>query len=126
MFLTMYSYIPVLDYMRKTYGPEIGYGRHRVVFRDGDYVYKVPLSLEGVDDNYREASGPEWSDDPEKFADCVIISCLGVDVLLMEYVEHAGWPSEPCPPELEWTWYIDCGQVGYTKDGRLVAYDWGY
>jgi len=37
----------------------------------------------------------------------------------MEHVEHVGWSDE-----LDWTWSIDCGQVGRTKDGRLVAYDW--
>ena len=25
-----------------------------------------------------------------------------------------------------WAGFIDCGQVGKTKDGRIVAYDFGY
>ena len=41
----------------------------------------------------------------------------------MEYVEHADRFDNELP---DWTGFVDCGQVGFTKKGELVAYDFGY
>jgi len=116
------SYIGPLDYMRELYGEPIGIGRHRTVFRDGNWVYKVPHDEEGwgMASNDREAQGALWSDEPERFANCELVVVQDFQLLKMEYVTPASHLRGG------WTDFIDCGQVGYTKDGRLVAYDWGY
>jgi len=100
----------------------VGVGRHRTVFRDGDVVYKVPHDETGYGalSNSLEAA-PITVEDPDHYALCEIVSIQDFPVLMMEYVEHCGWSEEK-----DWTWGIDCGQIGHTKDGRLVAYDWGY
>lgn len=41
--------------------------------------------------------------------------------LVMEYVRQAKESWEDLP---RWTYGVDCKQVGYTHDGRLVAYDY--
>lgn len=107
------------QFFENQYGPPIGEGLKRVVFKDGNEVIKVPRNLNGDFGNCFEA---ETSNNPN-FANCKIdeelSSKLQLNILRMEYVEHVGWSKEA-----DWTWFIDCGQVGKTLDGRLVAYDW--
>ncbi len=100
------------------YGLPIGIGRHRIVFRDNDYVIKIPFSWSGIHACYEELDTQG-----EMFAktsmDSLFCESEGIPVVRMEYVIPTGWSEKP-----DWTWSIDCGQVGLTKDGRLVAYDW--
>lgn len=99
------------------YGEPLAEGRHRTIFRDGDWVIKVPTALSGIGACYEELSTQG-----ECFAKTVREDLgreFGIPVVRMEFVTHRGWSADP-----DWTWSIDCGQVGYTKDGRLVAYDW--
>jgi len=100
------------------YGPPIAVSRHRVVFLDGDEVIKVPSCESGV-----AACDCELVEQGEKYArtrpDVALSKKTGLPIVRMEYVEHVGSSEQP-----DWTWSIDCGQVGRTKDGRLVAYDW--
>ncbi len=100
------------------FGEPIGEGRHRVVFRDGETVLKFPTKNSGIHANEQEARFKDdhlaRADIDEEFTDKT-----GVPILRMEYVTHTGWSKEA-----DWTWSIDCGQVGLTADGRLVAYDW--
>lgn len=47
----------------------------------------------------------------------------GMDVLVMEKVDihgvsHLGYKDMP-----DWVGSVDCAQVGYDRNGRLVAYD---
>lgn len=108
-----------IEKARERFGPELGQGNHRICFRLSPVeVIKIPLKESGFFANSLEANTCgglfarcEFDDDIGKE--------LGVPVLRMEYVEHVGWSKEP-----DWTWGIDCGQVGRTADGRLVAYDW--
>lgn len=100
------------------YGTPIAESRHRVVFRDGDEVIKVPLCESGI-----MACHCELTEQGEFYAktrpDQDLSEQTGLPIVRMEYVEHVGWSETP-----DWTWGVDCGQVGRTKDGRLVAYDW--
>jgi|GEM_PF-2341908 len=100
------------------YGSPLAVSRHRVVFRDGDEVVKVPTRESGV-----AACDCELTQQGELLAktrpDRELSKETGLPIVRMEHVEHVGWSDE-----LDWTWSIDCGQVGRTKDGRLVAYDW--
>lgn len=103
------------------YGKPIGSGRNRVVFdrKDGTVV-KIPKNWDGESDNNREAN---WSSDEVPLAQCHSESVGSGDsemtVLVMEKVTPVqGFKGLP-----DWVSWVDCQQVGYTKDERLVAYD---
>ncbi len=101
----------------------LGCGRNRIVFalKSKNYVIKVPLNLAGNSDNSVEAKRGVDFGYPVAKAKRVIIDdfCCAV----MEYVEHADRFDNELP---DWTGFVDCGQVGFTKKGELVAYDFGY
>lgn len=100
------------------YGPALC-GRSRAVFIDlaDDVVYKVPRNPDGVIDNSYEA---RHTDPGIPLAECEIVQIDDLPVLKMEHVNPYHGPMDELP---EWTNWVDGGQVGYTKDGRLVAYD---
>lgn len=106
----------------------IGAGRHREVYLmpDNKWVLKIPINEDGYDANISEAYQyrKEIKQYPNKidrhFARCKLISS---GLLLMEYVDTCKLGNDK--PELpQWVYAIDCCQVGYTSDGRLVAYDY--
>lgn len=113
-------------------------GRHRTVFVFNKYVVKVPRCADGFDDN--ETEGYVENDcrvsDPEsnvQYARTRIAVFKGVPVIFMERVAHAstarinayfGRPADS--NDYNWTFCVDCGQVGFNRAGRLVAYDYGY
>ena len=113
-----YDYSYAHSRMLETYGVPIGEGRHRVVFRDGPEVIKVPTKDSGVDANRWELStqGELYA---RTLEDPHLTECFGFAIIRAEFVEHTGESNDP-----DWTWTIDCGQVGLTAEGRLVAYDW--
>ena len=96
----------------------IGEGRHRAVFktRSGRYVVKFPVGEGGELANYREAR--DFKESGDRLARCRIIVLQGVECLVMEFVTMA---KGPLP---SWVDFIDCQQVGITRRGELVAYDW--
>jgi hypothetical protein len=81
-------------------------------------VLKVPLTWEGDAANEREA---KHSDSFIPLARCRAHHSLpsGVILLWMERVQPIVVPT----PHPLWVDSVDCGQVGYTADGCLVAYD---
>lgn len=101
----------------------IGTGRHRLVYAHGRFVVKVPASIAGFYDNTREARiSAEYGRRPDingiSYARCHLL-CNGW--LVMERVEPLSYREQP-----KWACYVDCAQVGRTRDGRVVAYDYGY
>lgn len=111
----------------RKFGKPVGQGLTRMVFANADRteVIKIPTRTEGETANERELIRDNWLGDPERYArafpDEALSKIFGVFVIRMEWVTPA-----PNPYELaDWVGAVDCGQVGYTADGRLVAYDWG-
>lgn len=105
------------ELLTKWLGEPVGEGRHRVVFRYGAHVLKLPTEATGI-----WACEDEVYTTGERYARGVlhpISEVVGLPVVWQEWVEHTGSSSEP-----DWTWSVDCGQVGLTMDGRHVAYDW--
>ena len=107
----------------------IGPGRHREVWHRGNYVIKIPLCMNGLSDNFHERS--VWSKHRDhgyiKYASCRMV---GNFLLLMEYARFVGPDSDETgyftySKSPEWGYSIDCGQIGYNKRGRIVAYDYG-
>ena len=97
----------------------IASGRNRAVFRISDRnVIKIPINDYGIADNIYEASGLKTMSGI-KTAKCRLYKNF---CLIMEYVEQAteNWDDLP-----EWTFLVDCKQVGYNRNKKLVAYDFG-
>lgn len=104
-------------------------GRNRNTFVFDSYVVKLPKTLDGIVDNDWEGSisnsaesfnKPEYVQYPRTR---LAFSRDGIPVCIMERVEIPPWPGYDAYPD--WVGSVDCGQVGYTKAGRLVAYDYG-
>lgn len=114
----MWDFEKAIRLCRERYGEPIGEGRHRIVFSDGDYVVKCPTKESGVAACWAELNScDEWY--AKTSLDPLSAEVYPIQLVRMEYVHHMGYSATP-----DWTWSIDCGQVGYTMDGRLVAYDW--
>jgi hypothetical protein len=109
----------------------LGYGRHRVTWGHGRYVYKLPMGGEGMQANQREAESfklgrwhkAAWLErlgiaGTPQMARCRL---LKTGVLVMEAVTP-GTKWDASTPD--WARYVDCGQVGTTRKGKLVAYDY--
>lgn len=117
----MTPYAKTFKRFQRIFGEPLGVGRLRAAFRDGDTVLKVPLSEVGEHGNYEEADSCNHPYEPraEAWIDEIWTKREGIVILRMEYVRHRGSSKHP-----DWTWGVDGGQVGWTKAGRLVAYDW--
>lgn len=102
-------------------------GRNRVAMISPDrrIVFKLPLNNSGMLDNYRERRAFVLNIRKKGYVEmaaCRIIipdGDAGVPMLAMQYVEPIRY-SNDLP---KWVDCVDCAQVGYNRQGRLVAYD---
>lgn len=106
-------------------------GRHRVGYLSprGDVVVKIAHCPLGIAANKEEF---DLSRDlkllAETFADENVAvaevfglgSHLGLSILCMEFIEFEGIALKDYP---KWAENIDCYQVGYNKDRKMVAFD---
>jgi hypothetical protein len=113
----------------------LGEGRHRSVWRHGNYVIKLPLGQDGIHANYQEAyTWNKYGYDGGciKYARCRLLG----DILVMQFANCcvAGITDENGYVHLntitdllkvEWPLLVDLWQVGYNRFGQLVAYDYG-
>jgi len=96
-------------------------GRTRAVFDLGDgRMMKVPFNDEGLLANWQEHRVYRETDPFIPVAPCEWDEVYGVRVLLMEKVTPTLESYKNLP---DWAGSVDGAQVGYTTDGRLVAYD---
>lgn len=121
--LKCFSFISKLKYL--------GSGRNRAVYLlpGGKYVIKIPINALGLADNdeehcFRHMKDP-WAKKERVFARCRLIP--GTFLLVMEYVEDASYQEirNKLGKVPEWVGCIDSGQVGFNRQGKLVAYDYG-
>lgn len=105
---------------KKVYLEKLGSGRHRIVFRRGNYVYKLPLNQDGLCANYDERTLflREKKSGFVPYARCRMFG----KILVMEYIK----PERNYLTMPTWCAWVDCQQVGYDKSNRLVAYDYSY
>ena len=114
-----------VDAAREAGLEELGCGRNRATYALGPrHVLKIPVNEDGMYDNSSEAE--QWRRRREHssfpIARCrILLNKDGLPLLVMERVV----PTEPKPrPAMpDWVYSIDCQQVGYTRKGALVAYD---
>ena len=98
----------------------LGVGGTRVTYDIGNgLVAKIPLV--GNSYNESEAAKSSSSDD---LAQSVVVYERGVAILLMEKVTPVQSDDEIPTHLRRWAAKFDCSQVGWTQDGRLVAYDY--
>ncbi len=100
----------------------LGEGRNRLVFLHGNFVVKVPRNDYGCYDNEREADisrSFRHGNGGIHYARCRLIP--GSFILVMELVDLVF----KNPKENGWWDFVDCQQVGLTRFGKLVAYDFG-
>lgn len=109
----------------------IGAGRNRAVFklRSGNYVIKVPLNEYGFLDNGREASvvsnKKDLEDDDIKYPQTRYVEYDEIPCVVMEYVSPIENNEEYQKNKKWWFDYVDCRQVGFTRKGEIVAFDYG-
>lgn len=98
----------------------------------GGYVVKIPRNWDGVADNDWEGSVSNCEEYPQsdyqvQYARTRMIYFMDIPVVFMEHVLDSS--SEEIRNKLgrepDWVWSVDGGQVGFNKQGRLVAYDYG-
>lgn len=104
----------------------LGEGRNRIVFeKDNGTVIKIPLNEEGIEDNYSEERRYMKcgkTGDVIPYAKCEVYNDdNGIPHLHMERVYPLGVEESAVP---EWADFVDCGQVGRTLSGEIVAYDY--
>lgn len=103
------------------YGEAIGEGLDRIVFDAGEEVVKIPKHSAGIAANYSEEYKYQRWEDQGIYAKCWIKEInQGIPILFMEKVD----PITEYEDLPDWVDFIDCRQVGYTADNRLVAYDY--
>ena len=90
--------------------------RTRKVYLGKDWVYKVATNDEGFFANGIEAAHYKKGSPYIPIAECYLID----EVLKMRRVTPADILGDHMP---EWTLSVDCQQVGYDHQGKLVAYD---
>jgi hypothetical protein len=112
------NYADLLARYSDLYGEPL-LGRTRAVFDRGDgFVIKVPLDDEGLLDNWSES---RHDDEGLPLAKCTLEADGDCRILVMERVRMPTAEEARALPD--WTDWIDCRQVGWTADGRLVAFD---
>jgi hypothetical protein len=129
-----HNYDRAIHEAKKLY-PYLGSGRHRSVYdlQDG-WVLKLPYCATGVRANEEEfdaytkmiAAGNVWGNYNPVYAQCSLLVFHGVLAVRMEKVEVDIYGRQDMTREYGWIASVDCGQVGWTKDGRLVAFDYSY
>jgi hypothetical protein len=118
------------------------HGRHRAGYVSKDYVYKVPLNREGVQDNHSEAN--QYNENGGRLnwtrykckvniAKCRIIYIYDLPILVMEKVTPISdrlinlmWQvtRKDVYHPFQWIDSLDSEQAGFNKRGILVAYDY--
>lgn len=124
----------VINELDRKYRPRakaVQQGRNRRVYIIGTYVIKVPLNLNGVTDNDWEGSvsnGPKPSEWDVIYPKHKRLAWYrGIPILFMEFVRPALTKhiTKRLGSVPKWVDRVDCGQVGFNKQGRLMAYDYG-
>jgi hypothetical protein len=95
-------------------------GSSRAVFVGINTVFKIPLNDQGVLDNHHEARMFERYGNENNLARSRMLKNTGV--LAMTRVEHKRFTSTEAIPD--WVHSVECMQVGHTRAGELVAYDY--
>lgn len=102
----------------------LGAGGSRVTFDVGDgLVAKIPFGDNWYNESESKKSEASSITGIKDLAQATVFYEEGVAILLMEKVRPVVNDSEIPHDMRGWADSFDCAQVGWTDDGRLVAYD---
>jgi hypothetical protein len=119
-------------YAKRAHG--VSAGRNRITFLFPTYVIKVPRDGYGNADNEHEGCMGRYAITNRKrnrgvpVARTRFIAVDHIYIIAMERVNLLGWTGvvdHYAGDYPSWVDGIDCGQVGLTRSGELVAYDYG-
>lgn len=120
-----------LKYAQKAKGIFSGRNRNTFVLNDR-LVVKLPRNFDGFTDNDWEGSVSntvESCDNPDyvQYPKTKLVYVQEIPVVFMQYVLPLTSKEiiNLFLVEPDWVASVDCGQVGITRFGRLVAYDYG-
>lgn len=107
----------------------IGRGRHRISFRRGNFVYKLPRGCCGVDANRREHNFFKKHRKSRLPDGTLLARCrlLKNDVLVMEYLDAPNFDlqgAEVPPWARGWDWNSAGAQIGIDRKGTLRIFDY--
>lgn len=111
--------------LQKKY-PNVELGRNRIVFISKFCVFKIPTSDDGIIDNDWESSlsNAEVRDEEEiYYANTKVITIDDLLCCVMQKVEPYHFKDYKTVPD--WVKSVDGGQVGHSRNGILMAYDFG-
>lgn len=112
----------------------LGYGRHKATFAHGNFVYRVPIGINCVEEVFIESEICKATKEGRfEWDDCYIIPAKlrlvivgGIPVQVMEKLRPCARYTTRALKE-EWLVHLEsCGdgrQVGHNKKGILKAYD---
>lgn len=99
------------------------YGRNRATFFSKKVVIKVPINPSGDNDNVWEARSYKTE---SYYTRTRLVEINGLYCAMAEKIDRINPYSDEHRKSMpEWVNWIDCGQVGYDRKGRLKAYDFG-
>jgi len=110
-----------LQILARKYGRPIDAGRNRLVFSTGrGFVLKFPRSLNGEADNNYEGRhrGPTKARSRR-------VEFMGFCCVMQERLQRLHHDVKRPRNLPVWVDSVDCAQVGYDRQGRLKAYDYG-
>lgn len=120
-----------LKYASKAYQVYSGRNRNTFILSDR-IVVKLPRNFDGFTDNDWEGSisnSTESFNHPEyiQYPKTKLVFVDEVPIVFMQRVTplQSSEIIQLFGLEPDWTFSVDCGQVGITRQGRLVAYDYG-
>jgi hypothetical protein len=106
------------------FGFPIGETKNRMVFANKRNVFKLPMNVYGWSDNamecYKFKQAWRLQDKKCNLARCRIIDITEVPILIMQRLY-------PIPEDMklpDWVDFIDSQQVGLSRDGRILAFDY--
>lgn len=108
--------------------------RTRWVYEFKHYVIKVPINAEGlrandwegsVSNEKRRLKSKRYLEYWVQYPRTRLYYFKDIPLVLMELIAPLDWSKTCYDDQPDWVGSVDCGQVGYTKKGRLVAYDYG-
>lgn len=120
-----------LKYALKAYQVYSGRNRNTFILSDR-IVVKLPRNFDGFTDNDWEGSisnSIESFNHPEhiQYPKTKLVFVTEVPIVFMQRITplQSTEITQMFGSEPDWTFSVDCGQVGITRQGRLVAYDYG-
>lgn len=110
------------------FSDEYAFGRNRVVFYCKHFVVKLPITDAGLSNNEWEGSVSNSKETRDNGEDVQYprtkLFYIGENAVPIVLMEKVSFPDNDFVLP-DWANSVDCGQVGFTRTGRLVAFDYG-